>query len=152
MKEQLFKIAWCFIFLLGCESKREAENVLRINVPDVKINIDPHKMEDAFSMLISSQIFRGLLRFDSEGNIVSDIADKWTISTDNLKYIFHLRNRTFSNGQVITSKNVIASFARLFFLESGIAADIDYIKGSSEFHKSNDISKLGIKAINDKEV
>lgn len=126
--------------------------MLKINVPEVKINIDPHKMEDAFSMLIVSQVHRGLLRFDSQGNIVADLAQKWTVSPDKMKYRFQLRERNFSNGQPITSKNVIASFARLFFLESGIAADIDYIKGSLEFQKTKDISKLGIKAVNDKEV
>lgn len=152
MKEQIFKIALSLFILAGCESKREADQVLKINVPDVKINIDPHKMEDAFSMLIVSQIHRGLLRFDSQGNIVSDLAEKWTISPDKLKYRFQLRNRTFSNGTPITSQNVIMSFARIFFLEAGFAADIDYIKGIAEFQKSKDISKLGIEAINEKEV
>ncbi len=152
MNEQVFKLVIALLFLAGCESKKEVSMDLKIHVPEVKIKLDPHKMEDAFSMLIVSQIHRGLLRFDSQGNIVADFAEKWTESKDKLKYRFHLRKRTFSNGKPVTSKNVQMSFARLFYLEAGIAADVDYIKGATEFQKTKDISKLGIKPISDTEI
>lgn len=152
MREPIFKLAFALLFLIGCEEKKKVGMELKIHIPEVKINLDPHKMEDAFSMLIVSQLHRGLLRFDSQGTIVADLAESWSESKDKLKYKFKLRKRSFSNGKIITSKNVQMSFARLFYLESGIAADIDYIKGASEFYKTKDISKLGIKIISDSEV
>src|SRR5271165_4235088 len=44
------------------------------------------------------------------------------------------------------------SLARLFYLGSSMAADIDYIAGVEEFKKDWDISKLGIKAVSPNEV
>lgn len=152
MKELIFKLICALLFLVGCEPKKEVSVELKIHIPEVKINLDPHKMEDAFSMLIVSQIHRGLLRFDSHGSIVADLAEKWTESKDKLKYRFQLRKRTFSNGKPITSKNVQMSFARLFYLEAGIAADVDYIKGAAEFQKTKDVSKLGVKPVSDTEI
>lgn len=82
MKEPVFKLVLALLFFAGCESKKEVSMELKIHVPEVKINLDPHKMEDAFSMLIVSQIHRGLLRFDSQGNIVAFLTPymMWTDS------------------------------------------------------------------------
>jgi uncharacterized protein YcfL len=44
VKEPVFKLVLALLFLVGCESKKEVNMELKIHVPEVKINLDPHKM------------------------------------------------------------------------------------------------------------
>lgn len=153
MIAQHYKILFLALTILaGCTAKREDKLEIRVHIPQVDIKIDPHKMEDAFSMMIVSQLYRGLLRFNPTGDIMPDIAESWTESVDRLTYRFKLRETTFSNGEPVTSKHVLLSFARLFNIGAAIGADIDYIKGASTFAKSKNISDLGIKPISDREI
>lgn len=154
MIDRLFKILFSLLFLytVGCVKQRGSNMELNIHVPDIKIQIDPQKMEDAFSMMIALQLFRGLLRYDQNGDVMSDIAESWTESADQLRYTFKLKPMTFSDGKPITSRHVQMTLARLFFLGSSMAADIDSISGVDEFKKNWDISKFGVKPIGDREL
>ena len=136
----------------GCVRENKKNMALNIHVPDVNIQIDPQKMEDAFSMMIALQLFRGLLRYDQNGDVMGDLAESWIESSDHLKYTFKLKEATFSNGKPVTSRHVQMTLARLFYLGSSMAADIDYISGVDEFKKTWDISKFGVKPINDREL
>ncbi len=155
MNDQRFKNLIMAVLLLASPActKQGKENMeLKINIPEVTINYDPQKMEDMFSMMMALQLFRGLMRYDAAGEIQSDLASHWETSKDNLTYRFKLKEATFSNGKPITSRNVQMTFARMFFLGSSIAADIDYIAGAKEFKATQDLSKLGVRPINDKEI
>ncbi len=147
MKELFFKLFLASLILTACTQKKEDDLQLNIHIPQVNLNLDPHKMEDAFSMLIVSQIHRGLLRYSSEGEILPDIAESWKESDDKLRYTFKLKAMSFSDRSPITAMNVVLSFARIFKLQAGIAADIDYIKGSNEIRNAKDMSQFGVKAL-----
>jgi len=59
--------------------------------------------QDAVSLLYS-----GLLRIDSSGNLVPDIAESITLSEDGTKYDIVIRkDRTFHDGRPVTSRDVI---------------------------------------------
>ncbi len=127
----------------------QAARALNIYLGPSNLNLDPHHMETALSMTIVMQIHRGLLRFDSNGDCVPDIAESWEASKDHKTYRFKLREAYFSNGERITSRHVLYSFARVFVLETGMAADIEYIAGIKEFQRTKKIEDLGLKAIGD---
>lgn len=152
MRELFFKIFLAGLVLTACTQKKEDDLQLNIHVPQVNLNLDPHKMEDAFSMLIVSQIHRGLLRYSSEGEILPDIAESWKESEDKLRYTFKLKDMSFSDGTPITAQNVVFSFARIFRLQAGIAADVDYIQGANEVPKAKNLTSFGIKAVDNKTV
>lgn len=154
MIAQHFKLFLSIIIftVLGCTKKSGGNMELNIHLPDVKLQIDPQKMEDAFSMMIVLQLFRGLLRYDQNGDVMADLAESWTESKDHLKYTFKLKSMIFSNGKPVMAKHIQMTLARLFYLGSSMGADIDYISGVDEFKKTWDISKFGVKVINDKEV
>lgn len=126
-----------------------SERLLNVYLGPAKLNLDPHRMETAISMTILMQLHRGLLRFDSNGDCVPDLAESWEASTDHKTYRFKLREAFFSNGERITSQHVLYSFARVFILQSGIAADIDYISGVRKFVATKKIEDLGIKPVRD---
>ena len=131
----------------GCEKKQATDRSLRIHLPNVKLNLDPQKMEDAYSMAVVTQIYRGLLRYDTAGAVLSDLSESWTEAPDHLSYRFKLKTAKFSDGSPITATNVQMSFARMFLLGASMAADIDYITGSSKFKTTKDLSQFGVKAI-----
>ncbi len=157
MTERIYKfiLMAVTVMMVGCtkEQKVTSTKELNISFPPINLNLDPHKMEDAYSMTIVLQIFRGLLRYTPSTDLAPDIAEKWTESPDHKTFTFKLRDDArFSDGTPIDAINVQMSFARLFHLGAAMGADIDYISGASEFRKTGDISKLGIKIKSPKEV
>ena len=138
----------------ACTNKSNTDAATRLNIhfPQVELILDPHKMEDAFSMTVVSQIHRGLLRYTPGGDVVPDLAKEWKESDDHRRYVFKLRGLHFSNGKQIEARHVQMSFARLFRIGAAIGADIEYIEGATEFRKSGDLSKLGIKIISPLEI
>jgi ABC-type oligopeptide transport system substrate-binding subunit len=141
------------MMISGC-TKKEAipPSQLNIHFPPVSLNLDPHKMEDAFSMTVVLQIHRGLLRYTPSGDVAPDLAKKWSDSTDHKTYTFKLSDAHFSDGSPVTAKNVQMSFARLFYSGAAMGADLDYIDGAAEFKKTGDIEKLGIRESSPNEI
>src|SRR5271154_628960 len=103
-----------FLLLAGCHMKENANTDLKIHFPKVTLLLDPQLMEDAFSMTVNGQLYRGLYRFTADGDVVPDLVESLTISPDKKTYIFVLKDQKFSDGKSITSDNVRMSFARMF--------------------------------------
>ena len=152
MTGQRFSVLLAVLVAVGCTQRKDSTNEIRVHLPSVNFKVDPQKMEDAYSMLIVSQLYRGLLRFNPTGNVVPSLAESWTESSDRLSYRFKIKAATFSDGTPITAKHVQQTFARLFYVGAGMSADLDYIKGVDEFLKTHDVSKLGVKVISAREV
>lgn len=103
------------VLMVSCtKQKTDADKALRIHLPVVNLNLDPQKMEDAYSMAVITQIHRGLLRYNTTGDIRADLAESWTESPDRLIYKFRLRKSNFSDGTPITAKHVQMTFARMW--------------------------------------
>lgn len=126
--------------------------VLKMHLPKVHLILDPHKMEDAYSMALVLQLFRGLLRYDPRGDVVLDLAQSWEESPDHKIYRIKLRPSTFSDGTAISPVHVQMSFARMFNLGASMGADLDYIEGVAKFKQTKLIADLGIKPISQTEV
>ncbi|MCL5410414.1 MAG: ABC transporter substrate-binding protein [Patescibacteria group bacterium] len=55
----------------------------------------------------SKLVFSGLVKYDKNNNVTSDIAEKWEISPDNLRYTFYLKdNVVFHDGKRLTADDV----------------------------------------------
>ena len=156
MTGQLYNFGVLLMVITTCGGIASASpsqtQTLRVSHPKVGIVLDPHKMEDAFSMAVVLQLYRGLMRYTPQGESRPDLAESWTESTDHLRYVFKLKDANFSNGKPITAKNVQMSIARIFFLGASMGADLDYITGVDGFRKSGDIGMLGVKPLSDSEI
>jgi peptide/nickel transport system substrate-binding protein len=63
---------------------------------------------------ISALIFSGLLRFDSRGNPVPDLAEGWAVSADASLYTITLReDAIWHDGQPVSSDDVVYTFSKL---------------------------------------
>lgn len=147
-----FHLCFLLLMLTGCSPRKlRGDKNLNLHIPVRLTHLDPHKMEDAYSMLANIQIYRGLFRFLGNGELKPDLIHNYEINKERTKYIFHLKkDAKFSNGDDITSNNVLHSLARIYFLGSSIGADLDYITGLQLFKKTKNIDDLGIKVIDDK--
>lgn len=154
MKKLIFSLGVIFMLTSGCTklSNNQANDLLNIHFPVVSLNLDPHKMEDAYSMTVVLQLHRGLLRYTPSGDVLPDLASEWKESADHKTYNLILKDTTFSDGSKLEALNVQMTFARLFASGAAMGADIDYIAGAAEFRKSGDLSKLGIKIKSPKEI
>jgi ABC-type oligopeptide transport system substrate-binding subunit len=114
--------------------------------------LDPHKMEDLYSMMAILQIHRGLVRNDPSGSLKPDLAARWHVSEDGKKYLFNLKDSKFANGRKIEAHHVVNSLARMFFLESSMSADLSLIAGSSDLKEKKNLSTFGVRARSKQEV
>lgn len=51
-------------------------------------------------------VAQGLVRFDSNGNIVAGLAERWNVSEDGLSYIFRIASAEWPDGRKITAEQV----------------------------------------------
>ncbi len=71
-------------------------------------NINPILPEDSASADATKLIFSGLTRFDTQGNLTSDLAESWSVSPDGKTYTFHLRHGVrWQDGVPFTSQDVL---------------------------------------------
>jgi len=56
--------------------------------------------------VLLGSVAQGLVRFDAAGNVVSGLAERWTVSDDGLSYIFRLASGNWPDGRKITAKDV----------------------------------------------
>ena len=72
------------------------------------LNLDPHLVNDAASMRILENVYRGLFRYrDTYGEIAPDLVDKWESNASGTVYRFTLkRGVTFHNtGNPLTAED-----------------------------------------------
>jgi len=104
---------------------------------------DPGEMDAEVDTELMQNVFDTLWRFDDHLNIIPDIAadvpttSNGEISSDGMTYTVHLKsNVTFSNGDKVTSKDVVYSFNRGAALAGPYASNLSLIAGYSAVHKA----------------
>lgn len=74
----------------------------------------------ATTAIVHHNVLEGLVKVDESGTIVPGLASSWSVSSDALKYTFHLReNVKFHDGQPFTSADVKAKFEKALQPDSG---------------------------------
>lgn len=56
--------------------------------------------------VLAANVAQGLVSFDASGNIVSGLAERWTVTDDGLSYIFRLASANWPDGRKISAKDV----------------------------------------------
>ncbi len=75
--------------------------------------LDPHMMESAGTREVLFNIFEGLVKPDSQGNLVGAVAQSYEVSDDGTEYTFTLREGVlFHNGEEVTAEDVKYSLER----------------------------------------
>ena len=89
---------------------------LAINVglaKDLDDSLDPHKMVSAGTKEVLFNVFEGLVKPDSDGNLIPAVAESYKVSDDRMSYTFTIREGIkFHNGDEVTADDVIYSIKR----------------------------------------
>lgn len=106
------------IALSACSGDKAGENSdsssITIGIPqDVEDSLDPHKAVAAGTEEVFFNIYEGLVKPDSDGNLVPAVASDYAISEDGITYTFTLREGIkFHDGNPVTVDDIKYSLDR----------------------------------------
>jgi ABC-type transport system substrate-binding protein len=97
------------------------------NAVSPDILLDPALGLDADSIKINQHLYTGLVVLDASGAVQPAVAESWTVSDDELTYIFTLRsNAAFSDGSAITPDDVVDNVTRWLDPQSPLRGSGNY--------------------------
>lgn len=106
------------IALSGCgnagddkSDNNSQETEIKVGIAqDLEDSLDPHKSEAAATREVLFNVFEGLYKPDSNGELIPAVASSYEESEDGLTYTFTLREGVkFHNGETVTAADVKAS-------------------------------------------
>ena len=110
-------IFFVFNLMFNVFQEKETANLINkisIGIVDLPDNLLYLSDESYVSNIIVGNLFEGLVNLSSTGEIVSGIAERYTVSEDGLLYKFYIRNDAyFSNGDLITAKDFLKFFEEI---------------------------------------
>lgn len=87
---------------------------------DLDDSLDPHQTVAAGTREVLFNIFEGLVKPNSDGEMIPAVAEKYTLSEDGITYTFTLREGVkFHNGQTVTAEDVVYSINRCAAVPEG---------------------------------
>lgn len=112
------------IALSGCSGDKAVdETTITVGIPqDIEDSLDPHLCAAAGTREVLFNIFEGLVKPNSNGELVPAVAESYEASEDGKSYTFTIREGiTFHNGAALTVEDVIASLDKCAGAEGGEA-------------------------------
>ena len=87
---------------------------------DLDDSLDPHQTVAAGTREVLFNIFEGLVKPNSDGEMIPAVVEKYTLSEDGTTYTFTLREGVkFHNGQTVTAEDVVYSINRCAAVPEG---------------------------------
>jgi len=122
------------IFTTGC-SRDDSSSELRYGFtsePNTLDPLNPNNTADGRSILFN--VFEGLVKPDTDGNMQPCIAESWTIEQDGLIYNFKIReNIFFHDGSMVTPTDVkfsLETAASMNYIGLSLIQDVEIIEGN----------------------
>ncbi|MCR4750129.1 MAG: ABC transporter substrate-binding protein [Lachnospiraceae bacterium] len=105
----------------GKAGSANADSLITIGIPqDLDDSLDPHIAEGAGTREVLFNVFEGLVKPNSNGDLIPAVASDYSINEDGTVYTFTLREGVkFHNGKTVTVQDVKASLDKCAGTESG---------------------------------
>ena len=150
--------------LAGCSSSTAATTTTSGSTSNKTVTVaidadlntmDYHIATDGNSFIMQSMCVSGLTELDAKGVAQPELAESWDVSSDGLKYTFHLADAKWSNGDAVTAADFVYGWQRLddpkTASEYAFILDTIHVKNAAEINAGTmDKSQLGVKAVDDK--
>lgn len=121
----------------GTNQGAAPDNDLVIAVETSISSLDPHNLSDTLSISASRAVYENLVMFDSEMNIIGQLAENYEISQDSLTYTFHLRKGVkFHDGTDFNSAAVKANFDRIMNKDNNLRTRSRFVVTSGDTEKN----------------
>ena len=94
--------------------ERKANNEIVVGIAqDLEDSLDPHLSASAGSREVLFNIYEGLVKPNSDGELICAVARDYDLSSDGRTYTFYIREGVkFHNGQTVTAADVVYSIER----------------------------------------
>lgn len=106
----VFVLTTLTIALSACSGDKADENSSQITIgipQDVEDSLDPHKAVAAGTKEVYFNLFEGLVKPDSDGNLIPAVASEYHASDDGMVYTFTLRDGIkFHDGNPVTVEDI----------------------------------------------
>ncbi len=132
------------IALSGCggDKKKTGNSSVVVGITQDLDSLDPHKAVAAGTHEVLFNVFEGLVKPDSDGNLVPAVASKCDVNEIGDIYTFTIRDGIkFHNGKKVTADDIIYSVKRSAGLLEGDSKDINVNKALASNLKSIEASK-----------
>ena len=147
-------LAAAFIFALtGCGSGSTSFTWFVDTIPS---NLDPQVASAASDVIACENLYSGLVRRDTSGQLVPALCESWSVSSDGLTYTFYLKDgltytaaRGAATDYAITAEDFVFAFRRMFQAEtsSPYAVEFSALENSAAVLAGEaDVSRLGVSA------
>ncbi len=148
----LFCIA-IFSIITSCQPKpKEPNQKVRVNLVSDPRTLDPRKSRDLNERILINMLFEGLTREGKTGKSELALAKLVEVHEAGSRYIFHLKDAYWSNGDKITAKDFVYSWSTALTpsFPSENAYQLFCIKNAEAIKKGEkSISDLGVFAIDE---
>ncbi len=115
----------------GQSQNLASDQTLKFPIGDDFGTLDPAQVNAETDSEVAQNLFNGPVKFDNNLNVMPDIAASApTVSSDGLTYTFKLRTDvTFSNGDKVTSKDVVYSWNRAAATQGPYSTNLSAVAG-----------------------
>lgn len=149
----------CFIFLIiicliicSCSHLKSQDQMINVSISKAfPERLDPGKLSEQSSMDLANALYEGLVRLKPDGTYEKAMAVNWDIEDNGLKYIFHLREAKWANGEKLTAQDFEFAWKRV--LDPNNSSPYAYmlydIVSAEGYHRFNDSQYFGKKAQQD---
>ncbi|WP_194847968.1 peptide ABC transporter substrate-binding protein [Candidatus Neptunochlamydia vexilliferae] len=141
--------------LFSCQKKQrqKEERFAHISILAPVRSLEPRFSHEKSMKNIVNMLYEGLMRLDSNGNVVPALAESVAVSEDRMTYTFTLRNSSWSNGDPVTAYDFEYAWKKSVdpkYAQTG-ASTFYAIKNVAACLKNEaSIDEVGVKSIDDK--
>lgn len=124
--------------------------IMRLWYPTDWRTLDPAIAFDSDSVILSKLLFRGLLDFDQNAQVVVDQAESWSVSPDGKTYTFRLLPGVrFSHGREVEAEDYVFTIQRVLDPRTSSPGQTYYldILGAKEFASGRAQNVRGLRAL-----
>lgn len=122
-----FIILVVLFFSIGCKESEVETDVIRVNIASEPDSLDPWLSAAVDTKAIFNNVFEGLMKFDSTGNLYPAVAKQVDINDKMDEYTFTLReNVYFHNDKHLTSDDVLYTYENLQHMSGDVANSSKY--------------------------
>src|SRR5204863_8556388 len=148
-------ILFGFLLMAGCGGPSTSTD--RRTIIDSRDEYDPRSLEPALSTDVPTgravaYVFDGLTRFTPDARVEPALAERWDVSPDGRRFVFHLRRGvTFTDGTPVVARTVISSWTRALnpATKGGATTPLQPIAGAKDFAAGKTTSISGLAAPDD---
>ena len=158
-----FLIVLSFCFLFGCgkneekkglkQLKHREQGILHIPFSTPIRSLDPRISIDYPTTHAIRALFEGLMRLGPNGELVSGVAESYTISEDHQTYTFYLRDSVWTNNDPVTAYDFEYAWKKAItpkYVQPGAFTFYPILNVAACLEGKVNIDEVGIRALNDK--